>query len=92
MTKLSVSVGPQSFAQAKCGSVCLKYDCQMYREDGNGTCTVAIIRNMCDGEVITDELPGDRVEVFERKMNNYGKNMCLYKGFYTISSQPLTCK
>ena len=54
MTKISFNVEPPSLAQAMCGSKCLNYECQMYREDGTGKCHLVfpVSVRMCNNEEV----------------------------------------
>lgn len=82
MTKISFNVEPPSLAQAMCGSKCLNYECQMYREDGTGKCHLVFpvsVRMCNNGEVFTDDVQGEKIEIYEKKEPKQGR-LCSYKG------------
>ena len=72
----------RQLALAKCASECLKRDCLMYRRD-NSTGKCLFVYNdpkMCNGDVITNDLPGEKIAIYEKRRYGTNENMCSYKG------------
>ena len=79
----------RELAIAKCASECLKRDCLMYRSDNStGKCLfIYDDPKMCNGDIITNELPGEKIAIFEKRTEGAKEKMCSYKGLSSWESK-----